>query len=211
MFVRAASARILGGVLAMGLQFSVAHADAILSSDNDAKCVLRIGPDLIHVTAYQAHDPRAEFCKDIPNIGPVTIVLDYVDAELRNMMADIRVIKDVGGGNNSGAQNVLNDAEVAPEALDPVTETHLPAQRYPTGTINFQHTFTSAGAYQGIVTVKNEHGQIYVSQFLFSVGQARKGAVVFYGLIAAPIIVGVLLYWIYARWAVRAVASRRKA
>ncbi len=217
MFVRIASASILARIvamssLAMSLLVSGARADAILSSDNDSKCVLRIGPDLIHVTAYQAHDPRAEFCKDIPNIGPVTIVLDYVDAELRDMLADIRVIKDVGdGGGPAGAPSVLSDAAVAPEALDPVTETHLPARLYPSGTINFQHNFTTAGRYQGIVTVKNEHGQIYVSQFPFSVGQARQGAVLFYGLIAASVIAAALLYWIYARWAYPAAAPRKRA
>ncbi|WOJ90598.1 hypothetical protein RZS28_04705 [Methylocapsa polymorpha] len=195
----------------MSLLSSVACADAILSSDNDSKCVLRVGPDLIHVTAYQAQDPRAEFCRDIPNIGPVIIVLDYVDAELRNMMADIRVIKDVGGGADmSGAPNILSDAEVAPEALDSVTERHLPAKLYPTGIISFQHNFTSAGTYHGIVTVKNEHGQIYVSQFPFSVGQAHRGAILFYGLIAASIVAGAFGYWIYSR-RYGAVPSSKKA
>ncbi|WP_051335577.1 hypothetical protein [Methylocapsa acidiphila] len=208
MFVRAASLSLL----AMTLLGTVARADAVLSSDNDSKCVVRVGPDLIHVTAYQAHDPRAEFCKDIPYTGPVTIVLDYVDAELRGMMTDIRVIKDVGGGSDaSGAPQILDEAQVAPEALDPVTEAHLPGRLYPTGTISFQHVFTTAGKYQGIVTVKNDHGQVYVSQFPFSVGHGRRGAIMFYGMIATSIVGGAVVYWLYARWASRNAAAAKRA
>jgi hypothetical protein len=195
----------------MGMLISVARGDAIVSSDNDSKCVLRIGPDLIHVTAYQSHDPRDEFCKDIPNLGPVTIVLDYVDAELRNMTADIRVIRDADDGSDASATaHVLDEAQVAPEALDSVTEEHLPPKLYPNGTINFQHNFTSAGNYHGIVTIKNAHGQIYVSQFPFSVGRAGEKAMLFYGAIALSIVAGAFCYWLYAR-RYGAAASRQKA
>lgn len=196
MFARAACA----GLFVLGLLATGVRADAVLSSDNDSKCLLRIGPNLIHVTAYQARDPRAEFCRDIPDLGQVVIVLDYVDPELRKMTTDVRVIKDVGGGADiSGDPSLLNDAQVAPEALDPVTETHLPARLYPTGTINFQHVFTTPGRYQGIVTVRNEHGQIYVSQFPFSVGQGRNSTIIYYGVIASLIITSAFSYWIFTR------------
>jgi hypothetical protein len=39
------------------------------------------------------------------------------------------------------------------------------------GTLTFEHTFPETGKFIGIVTVKNAHGQTYVSQFPFSVGQ----------------------------------------
>ena len=155
-----------------------------------------VGPDIIEFTAYQAQDTEAELCKDIPDIGPVTIVFDYVDVELRNMTTHIRVIKDVSGPM-SAMPDLLNDAQLAPEALDPVTETHLTPKLYPTGTINFEHTFTRPGTYYGIVTVRNDHGQIYVSGFPFSVGQTYKKTLLFYGLFATSIFGGFALYWRY--------------
>ncbi|MGH6841740.1 MAG: hypothetical protein ACREDV_06545, partial [Methylocella sp.] len=48
--------------------------------------------------------------------------------------------------------------------------THLLPKTYPTGTLNFEHTFPETGKFIGIVTVKNAHGQTYVSQFPFTVG-----------------------------------------
>ncbi len=44
-------------------------------------------------------------------------------------------------------------------------------KKYPTGTLTFEHTFPETGRFIGIVTVKNERGQTYVSQFPFSVGK----------------------------------------
>jgi hypothetical protein len=183
------------GMLAMSVLASAAQAHHRLGREKES-CAVKIGPDIIQFTAYQAQDPEAEFCKDIPDVGAVTMVLDYVDAELRGMTADIRVIK-VFGGAMSGAPDVLNDAELAPEVLDAVTETHLKPKLYPSGTINFAHTFTNAGRYYGIVTIKNDHGQIYVSGFPFSVGQTYKRTLVLYGLFAASIVAGVGLYWVY--------------
>lgn len=199
---------LLVSVLATSVLISSAQAHRRGGREKDS-CALRIGPDLIQFTAYQAQDPEAEFCKDIPDIGPVTIVLDYVDVELRDMTADVRVIKDIGVAM-SGMPNVLSDAQLAPETLDPVTETHISPKLYPTGTINFEHTFTSPGTYYGIVTVKNGHGQIYVSEFPFSVGQTYKRTMWLYGLFAMSIVCGVALYWRFGP-RLRAVAANKRA
>ena len=65
----------------------------------------------------------------------------------------------------------MTDAELASkEVLDPVTINYLPPRKYPTGTLTFQHTFPEKGKFIGIVTLQNEHGQTYVSQFPFAVG-----------------------------------------
>jgi len=215
MFARAACV----GLLATGLLTSVGKADGRveLGIDRDF-CVVRVGPNAMHFTAYQPHfgarrpqEAQVEFCKDIPDVGPVLIVLDYVDMELRNMTTDIRLIREVDG--QTGASElpaILNDAQMAPEALDPVTEKHLPSRLYPTGIIKFEHTFTSAGKYFGIVTVKNDHGQIYVSQFPFSVGQTYKRTILAYGLFAAPVVIGFFFYfWKFGRKSKAAPSSRK--
>lgn len=195
--------------MAMSLLTSVAQAHRV--SVNRDICVLRIGPDVMQFTAYQPQDADAKFCKDIPEVGPATIVLDYVDAELRDMTTDIRIVKDLGGdGGAPELVNMLSDAVVAPEALDALTEKHLPPKLYPSGTINFQHIFTGPGKYHAIVTVRNEHGQTYVSEFPLSVGRAREKALIAYGLAATTVLAGVFLYCMHAR-RYRTGASRRTA
>ena len=84
--------------------------------------------------------------------------------------------------------------ELSSGNLDAVTEEHLAPKRYPTGTINFQHTFQNPGKFIGIVTVKNEHGQIYVSQFPFSVGRSWVKSAPLYALLVAGVTGGFLLY-----------------
>jgi len=186
-------ARLLGAILATGLLASVAKAHDRAGMDDRDRCMLRVGPDVMQFTLYQLQRAPTGVCKDIPALGPAVIVLDYVDPELRGMTTDVRIVKDAAG--DASLAGMLSEARVAPEALDPITEKHLPTNLYPTGIIKFEHTFTSAGGYHGIVTVKNDHGQIYVSQFPFSVGQTDKRTLLAYGLFAAPIVAGFLFYW----------------
>jgi hypothetical protein len=162
--------RCAGGLLlAFFMSGASANAHGGVSLDKD-RCVLRIGSDLMHFTGYQPNQTQQEFCEDIPVVGPTVIVLDAIDTELRDMTTEIRVIKDTVGGIVAKTP-VLADYELSSENLDPLTVSHLPAKRYPSGTVNFEHVFTEAGRYIGIVTVRNDHGQVYVSQFPFSVGR----------------------------------------
>jgi hypothetical protein len=82
---------------------------------------------------------------------------------------------------------------VAPEALDPVTEKHLPPNLYPTGIIEFVHRFTSPGRYLAMVTAKNDHGQVFVSEFPFRVGQSGHATLLLWGGLATALIAAVLL------------------
>ncbi|MGH6936600.1 MAG: hypothetical protein ACRED2_10535, partial [Methylocella sp.] len=90
----------------------------------------------------------------------------------------------------------LTDAELAsPQLLDPVTITHLPPKKYPTGTLTFAHTFPEEGKFIGIVTVKNAHGQTWVSQFPFSVGQVFVQSIGIYASLVVVLIAAVYLIW----------------
>jgi hypothetical protein len=191
MFVRGASAY----VLSMALLTATAYAHGGVRVDKD-RCVLKIGPDTMHFTGYQPLDTREEFCEDIPAVGPTIIVLDYEEPELREMTAEIRVIKDDGAhAGITGMPGILSDVELSSGNLNSVTEEYLAPKRYPTGTINFAHTFTSAGKFIGIVTMKNSHGQIYVSQFPFSVGRSWVKSAPLYGLLIVVVSGSFLLYW----------------
>ncbi|SFK40474.1 hypothetical protein [Methylocapsa palsarum] len=181
-----------GLLLTFFMSGASAYAHGGVSLDKD-RCVLRIGSDLMHFTGYQPNQTQQEFCEDIPVVGPTVIVLDAIDTELRDMTTEIRVIRDTVGGIVAKTP-VLADNELSSENLDPLTVSHLPAKRYPSGTVNFEHVFTEAGKYIGIVTVRNDHGQVYVSQFPFSVGRGWVKTVPIYLGVLAILIGGLLAY-----------------
>ncbi len=166
----------------------------------DNRCVLRIGPDLMFFTGYQPQNSREEFCDDVPNAGQVVVALDMQETELREMLTEIRIIRDDGTHTRMNGLPFLTDAELAsPEVLDPVTITHLPPKKYPTGTLTFEHTFPEKGKFIGIVTVENQHGQKYVSQFPFAVGVPLGKSLALYGLLIAGLLGVVYGLWNYGR------------
>jgi hypothetical protein len=118
-------------------------------------CKLRIGPHEMHFTGYQPdRTDTTEFCEDIPAVGATVVVLDFVNRELRELPAEVRIIRDTGDESDLAA----------------VTMLHLPATIYPTGTIHFDYTFPASGKFVGLVTVGSP-GQQFVSRFPFSVGR----------------------------------------
>jgi len=130
-----------------------AHGGLSMAED---MCKLTVGPYMMHFTGYQpANTQQKQFCEDIPGTGQTIVVLDYIEQELRSLPAEVRIIKDTGAEQN----------------LDAVTVLHLPAKVYPSGSIDFTHTFAEPGKFVGMVIVgeKGEH----VSRFPFSVGDPK--------------------------------------
>jgi len=124
------------------------------------------------------------------------VALDMQEPELRDMLTEIRLIKDEGNHTTMNGLPFLTDAELgSPQVLDPVTITHVLPQKYPTGTLTFEHTFPETGKFIGIVTVKNAHGQTYVSQFPFSVGQGFGKSIGIYVSMVGVLAAGVFLIW----------------
>jgi hypothetical protein len=186
---------IVAWLLAMVLSVATAHAHGGVGMV-DNRCVLRIGPDIMFFTGYQPQFSRDEFCDDIPSTGQMVVTLDMQESELRDMLTEIRLIKDEGNHMKMNGLPLLTDAELAsPQVLDPVTITHVPPKKYPTGTLTFEHTFPETGKFIGIVTVKNAHGQTYVSQFPFSVGQVLGKSVGIYISLVVVLIAAVYLIW----------------
>ena len=186
---------IAAWLLAMVLFASAAHAHGGVGMQ-DNRCVLRIGPDIMFFTGYQPQNSREEFCDDIPTTGQTIVVLDMQDSELRDMLTEIRIIKDEGNHTTMNGLPYLTDAELgSPQLLDPVTITHVPPRTYPTGTLNFEHTFPENGKFIGIVTVKNAHGQTWVSQFPFSVGQTLGKSKGIYASMVVVLVAAVYLIW----------------
>jgi hypothetical protein len=182
-------------LLAMVLLASTAHAHGGVGMQ-DNRCVLRIGPDIMFFTGYQPQNSRDEFCDDIPSAGQMVVALDMQEPELREMLTEIRIIKDEGNHTTMNGLPFLTDAELgSPQVLDPVTITHVLPKTYPTGTLTFEHTFPETGKFIGIVTVKNAHGQTYVSQFPFSVGKGFGNSIGIYVSMVGVLGAGVFLIW----------------
>ena len=186
-------------LLATVLLSSAAYAHGGVGMQ-DNRCVLRIGPDLMFFTGYQPQNSREEFCDDVPNKGQVVVALDMQDTELREMLTEIRLIKDNGTHTRMNGLPFLSDAELASkELLEPATIAYLPPRKYPTGTLTFEHTFPENGKFIGIVTVENQHGQKYVSQFPFAVGVPLGKSLALYGMMIAALLGVVYGLWNYGR------------
>lgn len=159
----------------LGFTHERAFAHGGLSLDMDV-CKLQLGKYAMHFVGYQ---PQAtgnkEFCEDIPEVGPTVVVLDAIDAALREMPIEVRIIRDTGGKSDAEAVTVL----------------HLLPQRYPTGSITFEHKFDRPGKFVGLV-MAGEKGE-YVSRFPFSVA-GNKSSYEKYLLILAVPLFGFALY-----------------
>jgi hypothetical protein len=109
---------IAAWLLAMVLSASAAHAHGGVGMQ-DNRCVLRIGPDIMFFTGYQPQNSRDEFCDDIPTTGQTVVALDMQDSELRDMLTEIRLIKDEGNHTTMNGLPFLTDAELgSPQVLD---------------------------------------------------------------------------------------------
>jgi hypothetical protein len=193
MIIRGIAAWLLATVLLTSAAYAHGGVGMV-----DNRCVLRIGPDIMFFTGYQPQNSREEFCDDVPNTGQTVVALDMQDTELRAMLTEIRLIKDDGTHTRMNGLPVLSDAELASkELLDPVTIAYFPPKQYPTGTLTFEHTFPENGKFIGIVTVRNEHGQTFVSQFPFSVGQPIARNIGMYVGLLVVLALGVYGIWRY--------------
>lgn len=143
-------------VLATAGFVAQAHAHGGVSL-SEGQCKMKIGPDTMNFTGYQPQKSRETFCDDIPDVGPTIIVLDAVQDELRDMMLEMRILRDVGQAADD-------------ENMEQNTETYIPPKKYKTGTLNFEYDFKSKGKFIGLVKAKGDDGREYVSRFPFSVG-----------------------------------------
>jgi hypothetical protein len=171
---------------------ALGHGGVTIQND---VCVLRLGESLVHFTGYQPTRSYKEFCEDIPHTGSTIIVLDLMDSDLRYMATEVRVVRDPGGGGVPIGRRMLSDEELKSEQVIAATEAYMAPATYPNGTLKFEHDFKIPGQYIGIVTVRNEHGQEYISQFPFMVGPNWGKLVPFYGLTGLAVGLGVFVVW----------------
>lgn len=173
------------GMLAAG-DFAPAQAHGRLGAAQ-GRCRLYVGPDIMNFTGYLPEASKNEFCEDIPSTGPMIMVLDAEQEELRDMAIEIRIVKDVGGEEQEN------------ENLEAVTVAHQPPKFYRSGTVNFEHDFPEPGYFVGIVTVTGNHGERWVSRFPFSVGKSFMRDLPVYLTLALGVIAAFFIYLVHHR------------
>jgi len=135
------------------------------------KCVMKIGPYQLDFTGYQPENSLDKFCDDIPAVGRTVIVLDVEQGsagsgavggpnsnDLRDMAIDLRILKNVGQARDE-------------DNLEQNTVVYVGPKKYPTGTLHWEHNFIEKGNFIGLVSARDDHGQVFVSRFPFAVGQ----------------------------------------
>lgn len=161
-----------------------------VSMDNDI-CLMKLGPYRSHFTGYQPERRSTqEFCEDIPELGNVVMVMDFMSDELRGMQTDFRIIRDVGNVGRSATEADIGTQEQVEKA----TVFYKSAEKYPHGTLSVAHKFPEEGKFIGIVTASGSGGEKYVSVFPFAVGQRSYWRYVIILMIAMVVAVGVYRY-----------------
>jgi hypothetical protein len=163
------------------------------------RCIMRIGPYIMNFSGYQPETKSFKpFCDDIPDAGRTVIVLDVEQMssgsglntvnynDLRDMAIDFRVLRNVGQANDD-------------EDIEKNTEVYMSPKKYPGGTLHFEHDFVQPGSFIGLVSATNDHGQVYVSRFPFSVGQDGSNSIIKFGAGGVFLIGAVAGYLIYSR------------
>jgi len=110
----------------------LAHGGATIDKD---PCVQKSGNWPVHFTVYEPDlDPSGEYCADVPKAGPMIVVFDLVDLEMRKVPIDLRVVK-LGGDSQ-------------------VDVHHVAAKTYPKGVVNAEVSVAEPGRYAAILTAE---------------------------------------------------------
>jgi|APFre7841882630_1041343.scaffolds.fasta_scaffold51402_1 hypothetical protein len=124
----------------------------------DPECPIDLGSKSMKFVALQPKKTIERFCDSIPETGPAVIALDGQDDELRDMIWDIRILRDEG----------KKDGEEDPNAD---MEFHLPAEKHVNGMINFDYSFKNPGKYILVVEAASDDGtRKYIGRHHFTAG-----------------------------------------
>ncbi|MGH6857347.1 MAG: hypothetical protein ACRECP_06845 [Methylocella sp.] len=158
-FGRLAAASILGIMLGARAE---AQNSSLMDMNMNMGCMLMAGMHEMQVTVYQA-GATEDSCKDVPSPGPALITLSSASKELRDMTAEVRIVR--GGETGATAAN---------GNLDPITLAYLPPKTYPRGVITLPATFDKQGKYAVLVTVRDAKDMAMSGQLVVTVGEASR-------------------------------------
>jgi hypothetical protein len=178
---RSAAALILGIVLP-GAR-AEAQNSSLMDMNMDMGCMLMAGMHEMQVSVYQS-GATDDSCKDIPSPGPALITLSLASKELRDMTAEVRIVK---GGEAY--------ATAASGNLDPVTLAYLPPKAYPRGVITLPANFDKPGKYAVLVTVRDTEDMAMSGRLGLNVGQASRQWIFVY-ILSAIIVAAVFGFYL---------------
>ncbi|MGI8570184.1 MAG: hypothetical protein ACR2KT_14555 [Methylocella sp.] len=169
----------MAAALTLGIMQLGARAEAqdtsLMDMNMNMGCMLMAGTHEMQVSVYRS-GAMDDSCQDIPSPGPAVITLSSASKELRDMTAEVRIVRDTGAGTAASGN------------LDPVTLAYLPPKNYPTGVITLTAIFDEPGKYAVLVTVRDAKDMAMSGRLGMTVGQASRQWIFFFilsGVIAA--------------------------
>ncbi len=155
----------LAVALILGIVLPGARAEAqdssLMDMNMDMGCMLMAGMHEMQVSVYQSGAVE-DSCQDIPSPGPAVITLSSASNELRDMTAEVRIVRDTGAGTAASGN------------LDPVTLAYLAPKTYPRGVITLPANFDKPGKYAVLVTVRDGKDMAMSGRLGMTVGQASR-------------------------------------
>ncbi|HEY8033118.1 MAG TPA: hypothetical protein VIF02_12245 [Methylocella sp.] len=176
----------LAATLVLGTVLLGARAEAQDSSFMDMNmnmgCMLMAGMHEMQVSVYQS-GATEDSCQDIPSPGPAVITLSSASKELRDMTAEVRIVRDTGTGTAASGN------------LDSVTLAYQPPKNFPRGVITLPANFDKPGKYAVLVTVRDAKDMVMSGQLGLTVGEASRQWIIVY-IISGIILAAVLGFYL---------------
>lgn len=176
----------LTATLVLGTVLLGARAEAQDTSFMDMNmnmgCMLMAGMHEMQVSVYQS-GATEDSCQDIPSPGPAVVTLSSPSKELRDMTAEVRIVRDTGTGTEASGN------------LDSVTLAYQPPKNFPRGVITLPANFDKPGKYAVLVTVRDAKDMVMSGQLGLTVGEASRQWIIVY-IISGIILVAVFGFYL---------------
>jgi hypothetical protein len=152
----------LAAALILGIAILGARAEAQDTSFMDMNmnmgCMLMAGMHEMQLSVYQA-GALDDSCPEIPYPGAAVVTLTAVSKELRDMTAEVRIVRGAEADAAAGT------------SLGPITLAYLPPKNYPTGVITLPTNFDQPGKYAVLVTVSDGKDMTMSGRLVVTVAQ----------------------------------------
>ncbi len=177
-------AHLLSGFRALGILLLLASSSTAMAhrgpADEVDTCRIRVGPEVIHFTAYTPTFTQSTgYCQAIPNVGPTNLVFDYEGHKLRDVTVEFEITKEPEGTRIF----------------------HQDPKKIRTGTVNATVDFSQFGAgdYLAHVTVMHE-GEQQDTHLPFSVGVEDESSNTGILKIVIPaVFIAIMLFFMFRR------------
>jgi hypothetical protein len=173
-------AALILGILILGAR-AEAQDTSFMDMNMNMGCMLMAGMHEMQVSVYQS-GATDDSCPDLPYPGPTVVTLTAASKELRDMTAEVRIVRGAEAG--AGA------------SLGPITLAYLPPKNYPTGVITLPANFDKPGKYAVLLTVSDGKDMNMSGRLIITAGQGKRQWVLVFAL-AGAIVAAAFGYYIW--------------